>query len=148
MFNNYQILEIQKAIRHFLWPDGKGNRKPHVFNRDWCHADKTLSGLGLKDLKLQGISLSTKKIFYSLEGDSDVGASRKKTVQRKAPRIQDEKMQSKRVNWHVLKPIMAYESKRFHKLCNGFDNGPRTKFNVIRSIHNKCNVMGKMPCNG
>lgn len=30
MLRNYQILEIQKAIRDFLWSDGKGKRKYHV----------------------------------------------------------------------------------------------------------------------
>lgn len=70
MFNNYQILEIQKAIRHFLWFDGKGNRKHHAINWDSCHTAKSLGGLGLKDLKLQGITLSAKWIFQALEGDS------------------------------------------------------------------------------
>ncbi|XP_059064589.1 uncharacterized protein LOC131856711 [Cryptomeria japonica] len=68
MFSNYQILEIQKAIRMFLWSDGKGNRKFHSVNWKWCHTDKTLGGLGLKDLQLQGISLAAKWIFHSLEG--------------------------------------------------------------------------------
>ena len=70
MFNNYQIHEIQKAIRHFLWSDGKGNHKHHAVNWDWCHTAKSLGGLGLKDLKLQGIALSAKWIFQALEGDS------------------------------------------------------------------------------
>ncbi|XP_059074592.1 uncharacterized protein LOC131064526 [Cryptomeria japonica] len=50
--------------------DGKGNKKHHVVKWAWCHADKILGGLGLKDLKFQGIALSAKWIFHSLEGNS------------------------------------------------------------------------------
>lgn len=50
MFNDYQVLEIQKAIRNYLWSDGKGNKKLHSVNWNWCHVDKLLGGLGLKDL--------------------------------------------------------------------------------------------------
>lgn len=69
MFSNYQILEIQKAIRNFLWSDGKGNIKMHAIKWDWCHSDKLLGGLGLKDLKLQGIALAAKWIFHSMDGN-------------------------------------------------------------------------------
>lgn len=68
MFSNYQVFEIQKAIRWFLWSDGKGKRKAHAVKWSWCHLDKILGGLGLKDLRLQGISLAAKWIFHSLEG--------------------------------------------------------------------------------
>lgn len=69
MFSNYQILEIQKAIRHFLWSDGNGSRKAHSVKWDWCHLEKSLGGLGLKDLKLQGMALASKWILQSLVGD-------------------------------------------------------------------------------
>jgi hypothetical protein len=69
MFSNYQIMEIQKAIRHFLWSDGKGNKKAHSVKWGWCHLEKNLGGLGLKDLKLQGMALASKWIFQALEGD-------------------------------------------------------------------------------
>ncbi|XP_059064196.1 uncharacterized protein LOC131856424 [Cryptomeria japonica] len=70
LFSNYQIQEIQSAIRTFLWSDGKGNKKQHAVKWAWCHADKILGGLGLKDLKSQRIALSAKWIFHSLEGNS------------------------------------------------------------------------------
>lgn len=69
MFNNYQILEIQKTIRSFLWSDGKGNKKHHAVNWDWCSTDKKYGGLGLKDLRLQGIALATKWVSHCVEGD-------------------------------------------------------------------------------
>jgi hypothetical protein len=69
MFNDYQVLEIQKAIRNYLWSDGKGNKKTHSVNWTWCHTDKLLGGLGLKDLKLSGIALASKWIFHALEGE-------------------------------------------------------------------------------
>lgn len=63
MFSNYQILEIQKTIRNFLWSNGKGKNKMHFVKWEWCHKDKSLGGLGLKDLRLQGIALATKWIL-------------------------------------------------------------------------------------
>ncbi|XP_057849360.2 uncharacterized protein LOC131060216 [Cryptomeria japonica] len=69
LFSNYQIQDIQSAIRSFLWSDGKGNKKCHAVRWAWCHVDKSFGGLGLKDLKLQGIALSAKWIFLSLNGD-------------------------------------------------------------------------------
>jgi hypothetical protein len=68
MFSNYQILEIQKAIRNFLWSDDRGNKKMHSVRWNWCHIDKKLGGLGLKDLKIQGITLAAKWKFHSLDG--------------------------------------------------------------------------------
>ena len=68
MFSNYQLFEIQKAIRRFLWSDGKGNRKKHAVRWSWCHIDKKLGGLGLKDLRIQGVSLAAKWIFQALDG--------------------------------------------------------------------------------
>ena len=69
MFNDYQVLEIQKAIKNYLWSDGKGNKKLHSVNWNWCHVDKLLGGLGLKDLRLCGLALASKWIFHALEGD-------------------------------------------------------------------------------
>lgn len=68
MFSNYQIFEIQKSIRHFLWSDGKGKRKAHTVKWSWCHIDKNLGGLDLKDLRQQGVSLVAKWIFQALKG--------------------------------------------------------------------------------
>ena len=53
MFNNYQTLEIQNAIRNFLWFDGKGNRKMHAVKWDRCHTTKLLGGPGLKTFKIK-----------------------------------------------------------------------------------------------
>lgn len=41
----------------------------HIVKWDWCHSDKLLGGLGLKDLKLQGIALAAKWIFHSMDGN-------------------------------------------------------------------------------
>lgn len=69
MFCNYQINDIQKVIRRFLWFDGKGNRKWHSVKWGWCCLDKCIGSLGLKDIRLQSTSLATKWILYALEGD-------------------------------------------------------------------------------
>lgn len=69
MFNNYQINEIHKTIRDFLWSDGRGQRKSHSIKWDWCCMDKSIGSLGLKDLRAQGIALATKWIFHALEGN-------------------------------------------------------------------------------
>ena len=58
------------VIRNYLWSDGKGNKKLHSVNWNWCHVDKLLGGLGLKDLRLCGLSLASKWIFHALEGDA------------------------------------------------------------------------------
>lgn len=67
MFSNYQILEIQKTIKNLLWSDGKGKKKMHSIKWEWCHKDKSLGGLGLKDLRIQGIALVAKWIFQALD---------------------------------------------------------------------------------
>jgi hypothetical protein len=85
-FNNYQIAEIQKAIRQFLWSDGKGNGKIHSVKWAWCHTDKTLGGLGLKDLKTQGIALSAKWIFQAMEGDAPWKVLVRSNIERGVPR--------------------------------------------------------------
>ena len=69
MFSNYQIFEIQKAIHNFLWSDGKAKRKAHMVKWNWCHLDKKVGGLGLKDLRLQGILLASNWIFKAFEGN-------------------------------------------------------------------------------
>ncbi|XP_059076776.1 uncharacterized protein LOC131876029 [Cryptomeria japonica] len=69
MFNDYQVMEIQKAIRNYLWSDGKGNKKMHSVNWKWCHVDKLLGGLGLNDLRLSSLALASKWIFHALAGD-------------------------------------------------------------------------------
>ena len=86
LFNNYQIFEIQKAIRHFLWSDGKRNKKLHAVKWDWFHTDKILGGLGHKDLKIQGIALSTKWIFHSLEGNSPWKVLVRHNIERGCPK--------------------------------------------------------------
>lgn len=68
MLSNYQIFVIQKMIRCFLWSDGNVNNKLHVVKWSWCHNDKGLSGLDLKDLRTQGISLVAKWIFHAFKG--------------------------------------------------------------------------------
>ncbi|XP_059072101.1 uncharacterized protein LOC131872684 [Cryptomeria japonica] len=70
MFSNYQIFEIQKAVRDFLWSDGQGKKKMHSVQWKWCCIDKLTGGLGLKDLRIQGISLAAKWIFHSMNGDA------------------------------------------------------------------------------
>lgn len=69
MFNNYQIDELQKITREFLWSDGRGYKKEHFVKWEWCCMDKAIGGLGLKDLKVQGIALAAKWIFHALEGN-------------------------------------------------------------------------------
>ncbi|XP_059068323.1 uncharacterized protein LOC131858872 [Cryptomeria japonica] len=86
MFSNYQILEIQKGIRRFLWSDGKGNSKAHSVRWNWCHAMKELGGLGLKDLKIQGIALVAKWIFHALDGHEPWKVLVKSNIERAVPR--------------------------------------------------------------
>ena len=56
-------------MKHFLWSDGKGNKKAHSVKWDWCHLEKGLGGIGLKDLRLQGMALASKWILQSLVGN-------------------------------------------------------------------------------
>ena len=65
---NYQANKIEKALRHFLWSDGLGNSKRHNVKWEWCCIPKKLGGLGMRDVKKQGISLATKWVLKSLEG--------------------------------------------------------------------------------
>ena len=55
LFNVNQIASIQKIIRDFLWSDSKGNFITHAVKWERCTKGKALGGLGLKDLRLQGI---------------------------------------------------------------------------------------------
>ena len=66
---NYQFDKIEKALRHFLWSDGLGNSKRHNVKWEWCCIPKKLGGLGMRDVKKQGISLAAKWVLKSLEGD-------------------------------------------------------------------------------
>ncbi|XP_059064479.1 uncharacterized protein LOC131856642 [Cryptomeria japonica] len=86
LFSNYQIQEIQSAIRTFLWSDGKGVKKHHSVKWSWCHVDKILGGLGLKDLRIQGIALSSKWIFHSLEGNNPWKVLVRHNIERGFPR--------------------------------------------------------------
>ncbi|XP_059076993.1 uncharacterized protein LOC131876187 [Cryptomeria japonica] len=81
-----KILEIQKAIRHFLWSDGKGNTKLHAVNWKWCHTKKSLGGLGLKDLRIQGIALAAKWIFHSLKGQEPWKVLIRHNIERAVPK--------------------------------------------------------------
>lgn len=69
MFSNYQINDIHKIIRNFLWSDGKGNRKAHSVKWQWCCMEKAIGGLGLKDLKVEEVSLADKWIFHAMDGN-------------------------------------------------------------------------------
>lgn len=69
LFKNYQFSHIQKQIREFLWLDGKGTRKQHAVKWEWCTMHKLYGGMGLKDLKLQGIALASKWILKAMDGD-------------------------------------------------------------------------------
>lgn len=86
MFSNYQILEFQKVVRRFLWSNGKGNNKLHVVNWKWCHIEKSLGGLGLKDLRIQGIALAAKWIFHSLEGQEPWKVLIRHNIERVVPK--------------------------------------------------------------
>ena len=59
--------------------------------------------------------------------NSNVGASRRATEERRTPRTKEDKIQSKEVKWNVLKPIMALCNDEYKKLCKGLDKGLRTK---------------------
>jgi hypothetical protein len=69
LFNVNQIASIQKIIRDFLWSYGKGTFKTHVVEWEWCTKDRTWGGLGLKDLRIQGISLAVKWLAKATEGE-------------------------------------------------------------------------------
>lgn len=69
MFSNYQILEIQKVVRNFLWFDGKGNKMMHSIKWGWFHVGKNLGGIGLKYLRKEGVTLYAKWIFQAFEGN-------------------------------------------------------------------------------
>lgn len=52
LFSSYQVDEIQKNIRIFLWSNGKGKKKKHATKWEWCCLSKVEGELGLKDLKI------------------------------------------------------------------------------------------------
>lgn len=68
-FISYQVNEIKKRIKNFLWSDGKGKRKKHSVKWEWCCIDKLQGGIGLKDLRIQGISLDAKWISKVVFGE-------------------------------------------------------------------------------
>ena len=55
-------------MRDFLWSDGSGNKKRHCVKKEWC-LPKEKGGLGVKDLKTQGMALASKWIIQALSGD-------------------------------------------------------------------------------
>ncbi|XP_059078008.1 uncharacterized protein LOC131876588 [Cryptomeria japonica] len=66
---NFLYLAGRFQIREFLWSDGKGTRKQHAVKWEWCTMNKLFGGMGLKDLKLQGIALASKWILKAMEGN-------------------------------------------------------------------------------
>lgn len=75
-----------KKIINFLWYDGKGNIKFHVFKWDLCVMSKSRGGMGLKDLKCQGIALATKWICRALEEDEPWKVLIRNNIQRYVPK--------------------------------------------------------------
>ena len=60
---------LDKILKDFLWSDGFGSKKRHCVKWDWCYLAKKLGGLGIKDIKTQGISLAAKWIFKAFWGN-------------------------------------------------------------------------------
>jgi hypothetical protein len=79
-------LKSKKLLGIFFGLMGKGTKKKHVVRWEWCHTEKLLGGLGLKDLKLQGISLSAKWLFHSLEADEPWKVHIRRNIERGIPR--------------------------------------------------------------
>ena len=65
----YQNTKIEKTLRHFLWLDGLGNKTRHSVKCEWCCYLKRLGGLGMRDIKKQGIALAAKWVLNSLNGN-------------------------------------------------------------------------------
>lgn len=68
LFAKYQTNTIEKNLRHFLWSDGHGNKKRHNVKWERCCYLEKLGGLGMRDIKNQGIALAGKWVLNSLEG--------------------------------------------------------------------------------
>lgn len=56
-------------IRAILWLEGRGKKMMHVVKWKWYGLSKDLGGLGIKDLRQQGIALEIKWIVKTLEGN-------------------------------------------------------------------------------
>ena len=69
LFNQVQINSIQKIIRNFYWSDGSGVKKIHIVSWDRCTKSRAWGGLGLKDLKFQGVALVVKLIAKARDGE-------------------------------------------------------------------------------
>lgn len=142
MFSNYQILEIQKAIRSFLWSDGKGKKKMHDVKWEWCHVNKLLGGLGLKDLKLQGFALAAKWIFHSLDGNDPSKVLVRRNIERGLPKYAK--------SWKNLPfsdlvignfPVLVQGSTVFRSIWKAWDQVK--KFVSNKAFHDDCHLFGE-----
>ena len=57
---------LERILRDFLWSDGKGSKKRHCVKWEWCCQVRRQGGLGLKDLKAQGMALASKWVLKAL----------------------------------------------------------------------------------
>ncbi|KAH9294882.1 hypothetical protein KI387_038470 [Taxus chinensis] len=60
---------LEKILREFLWANSEGNHGFHRVAWDVCCTPKNTGGLGLINIQLQGVALTTKWIIRSLEGE-------------------------------------------------------------------------------
>ena len=152
-FNNYQFAEIQKSIRQFLWSDGKGNNKIHSVKWAWCHTDKALGGLGLKDLRIQGIALSAKWIFQSMEGDCPWKVLVRNNIERGVPK--------KAKSWTNLPfcdliignfPVMVQGSTVFRSIWKAWDHVRKfitnMDFHCNDQLHGERSIWWNLHLNG
>lgn len=51
-----------------MWFDGIENKRRHCVQWEWCCLPKEKGGLGIKDLKVQGMALTSKWIIQALSG--------------------------------------------------------------------------------
>ena len=60
MLLNSHVNMLEIILQDFLWSDGKRNKKRHCVKWEWCCQIRSQGGLGLKDIKAQGLVLASK----------------------------------------------------------------------------------------
>ena len=68
LFTKTRFGMLEKILKDFLWSDGLGSKKRHCVKWDWYYLPKQLGGLGIKDIKTQGIALVAKWILQRILG--------------------------------------------------------------------------------
>lgn len=110
LFTKSQFGMLEKILRDFLWSNGLGSKKTHCVKWEWCCLPKQLGGLGIKDIRIQGISLAAKWIFKAFWGNETWKVLVRNNVERSVIK--------KGKHWAIIPFYISDKSITIHEFFN------------------------------